>query len=116
MNAVPVVLFALAASLGLWMAARHFRGNPSPPAWGLLHGLFAVAGMIILAAIIPQFHHQTWGWIALGLYIGAAIGGAFLFVRQKRGKPWPGVVVLIHGAVAVTAFVVLLIWLTGGAS
>lgn len=89
MNAVPVVLFALAASLGLWMAARHFRGKPSPPAWGILHGLFAVAGMIILAAIIPQFHHQAWEWIALGLYIGAAIGGVFLSSVRSAGSPGP---------------------------
>lgn len=113
MNAVTPILFLAAASLGVWMAVRHFTGRPVPKAWGMLHGAIAITGIVFLAVIVWSFQPRQWGLIALVLFLLAAPGGAYMAWRQHRGKPWPNALVLAHGGTALTALVILLVWIVG---
>ncbi len=86
-----VLLFAVAAIVGLYMAVQHFRGR-TPPATSiaLLHGLLAVSGTIAL------------------LFGVAALGGLYLVSHHLRKRPLPNGVIVIHALVAVVSFLILL--------
>jgi hypothetical protein len=103
-----VILFAIAAVFGLYMAILHTRGRTPPPAVAaVLHGLFAVGGVVVLfLGILPIGFGTVHTW-ALVLFAVAALGGLFLLSHHLRGKPLPGGVIVIHAIVAVSAFVIL---------
>lgn len=122
-------VFVAAALIGLAMALNHFRGKTSPAAMGWLHGVFVIAAMILFlsmllggnadrAADVGAGAAETVardiqaGWGIFGLFGIAALGGLYMFFRQKRDEPWPALVILAHGGVAVGAIVLLLGWLT----
>jgi glucose uptake protein GlcU len=104
-----VILFALAAIIGLTMAVGHFRGK-TPPKAGLaiLHGLLAVTGVILLLLGIQEIGFGTAHTWALVLFVVAALGGLLLVYHHMKQRPLPNAVVVIHGLVAVVAFLVLL--------
>ena len=104
-----VLLFAIAAVVGLYMAVQHFRGR-TPPAAGLaiLHGLLAVSGVVALLLGVREIGFggaHTWALVLFGV---AALGGLFLVIHHMRQKRLPNGVVIIHGLVAVVAFLILL--------
>lgn len=110
MFTVAAVVFALAAVGGLTMAYIHFKQDRNPPgALAVIHGLAGAAGILILLWAVLQSGAvaSSIAW-ALGLFVVAALGGFFLVSYHVRGLRLPSPVVLIHGAVAVVAFLLLL--------
>jgi len=113
---VAAVLFAIAALGGVIMALIRFSGRDYPPAaLAVIHGLFAVAGLItlIVVAVAPGVALSI--RIALILFLGAAIGGFSLVYYHAKGRPLPISYVVIHGLVAVIAFVILVVGIMGRA-
>jgi hypothetical protein len=104
-----LILFAIAVAGGLTMAVLHFRGQKPPPAVPVFHGLFALAGLLVLLlAIWPDFSGIT-AW-AFGLFLLAALGGlTILFGFRRRGKALPSAMVVGHGLLAVIALLLLLV-------
>jgi glucose uptake protein GlcU len=107
---VAVILFAIAALFGVIMALIRFSGRDYPPAaLAVIHGLFAAAGLIalLLVAFAPGVAAPI--KLALVLFLVAAIGGFVLiyFHAKRRALPLP--LVVIHGLVAVIAFLILLV-------
>ncbi len=102
-------LFVLAALVGATMAVMHSIGKTPPPvSLAMLHGAFAASGLaVLLLAVWPRFSgHAVW---ALGLFVLAALGGFTLVLGfHLRGKPLPSGLIAAHGALAVIAFLVLL--------
>ena len=104
-------LLGIAAAGGLLMAVQRLGGRwPRPPdALAMLHGLLAAAGLtlMIYAAIVAGVPSLALG--AIALFILAALGGLFLnlMFHQKR-IDLPKGIVLGHGAVAVVAYLMLL--------
>lgn len=105
------ILFSLGALVGLTMAVTHFRGKVVPVGWGLLHGAFVGGGLIMLLVLLLGAEDPGRGWVIFGLFLLAALGGAFLFYRQQRDEPWPNLVILAHGGLALTTLVLLYLWL-----
>ena len=106
-----VGLFALAAIVGVYMGVMHSRGRTPPPVWAaLLHGVLAVIAVVMLLLGVMQVGLgatvHTW---ALVLFVVAALGGLYLVSHHMRGRPLPGGVIVIHGMVAVIAFLILLV-------
>jgi hypothetical protein len=108
---LAAVFFALAALGGLTLASIRLSGTPRPPTWlALGHGAIAAAGLITLIYAAVTQPLPTVALAALGCFVLAAAGGATIFTLfHLRGKPLPIPLVLGHGAVALTAFVLLLI-------
>ena len=108
---LAAILFALAALGGLTMAGMRLSGTPRPPTWlALGHGAMAVAGLIALIYAAATQPLPTMALAALGCFVLAAAGGATIFVLfHLREKPLPVPLVLGHGALAATAFVLLLV-------
>ena len=107
---IAAVLFAIAALGGVIMALIRFSGRDYPPvALAVIHGLFAAAGLItlIIAAIAPGVALSI--RIALLLFLGAAIGGFSLVYYHAKRRPLPISYVVVHGFVAVIAFVILIV-------
>jgi hypothetical protein len=106
---IALVLFALAALGGATMAVLRFQGRPQPPlALALVHGAGAAAGLVALIVFIAGNTVPSQVTIALVLFLGAALGGFALFTIHLRGGTLPIWLVVVHGLVAVSAFLLLL--------
>ena len=104
-----VLLIALAAVFGLYMAIQHFKGRTPPKAGvAILHGLLAVSGVVVLLLGVMEIGFGTAHTWALVLFGAAALGGLYLVSHHMRQRPLPNGVIVIHGLVAVIAFLVLL--------
>jgi hypothetical protein len=107
------ILFAIAALGGLAMVALRVSKNQNPPTGlAIVHGLIAAAGLVTLiyhvmtaTGTIPQL--AQW---SIGVFVLAALGGIGMFTLfHLRGRLLPVWMMLGHGAVAVTGFVMLLL-------
>jgi hypothetical protein len=100
-----VVLFAIAAVFGATMAVRHFSGKFPGVPLAVLHGIFVIAGFVVLVTEAwPNFDGRP-SWALAGFAI-AAVGGSAM-VLGWRARPLPSALVLIHGGVALIAFGIL---------
>jgi hypothetical protein len=116
MDAIPmlratVALFAIAAAGGLVMAGIRLFATRNPPAWlAMLHGLLAAAGISLLAYATLVFAAPSPAGWALFLFVVAAAGGAAMnLLWQWRQRPLPVGIMLVHAALAILAFVLLLV-------
>jgi hypothetical protein len=107
---LALVLFGLAAAGGLLLAYLRFSGKDLPFPLALLHGAGAAAGIVALVLVVVRAGAPSQARLALGLFVLAALGGSTLFFGfYMRKKVLPGGVVVVHGLVAIAAFVVLLL-------
>lgn len=106
---VALILFAIAAVGGIILAAIRFRGQPYPPlAVALIHGAVAAAGLVALLVAVAQGTATSLATAAFILFIVVALGGFVLFANHLRKVALPIWLVLVHGAAAVVAFLLLL--------
>jgi hypothetical protein len=99
---ISIVLFAVAAVLGLTVAVALFKRKPTSKAVALTHGLVGAAGLVVLIYHVSQHPNRLLSW-AIGLLVVAALGGALLFANDLRQKAGPLGLVVIHAVVAVAA-------------
>lgn len=103
-----VVMFAVAALGGATLAyMRIVKKDVSMPL-AIVHGIFAATGLVLLILGLIRMGGSGIG-AALAIFLIAAIGGFVLFSFHLRSRPLPVPLVLIHGAAAVVAFVLLLL-------
>ena len=113
---IAIVLFAVAALGGLYMAVVRFRGAERPPTGiALLHGALAAAGLIALIVVVTGAGAPAAAKTALIVFIVAALGGFFLFTQHMSKKALPIPVMVVHALVAVIGFVILLVAATHAA-
>lgn len=108
-----VLLFALAAVGGLYLASRHWQGNPPPLAVALIHGLLAVLGLVVVIRVVMAGGNVGNLPIAIGLFAVAAIGGLVLFALHAKGKALPKPLIAGHALVAVAGFLIVLLTYLG---
>jgi hypothetical protein len=104
-----IVLFALAAIIGLTMAIAAFRGRFPPVPSAVLHGLLAASAIVLLLiAVLSQGFAGPAAW-ALVLLLIAALGGLTLALGfHARSKPLPKGMVAGHALIAVIGLLLLL--------
>jgi len=104
-----LVLFGIAAVGGLVMVTMILRGAPRPPLpLALGHGALAAAGLVALILVVVGPDAPSMAKTALVIFLIAALGGFYLIAQHLQNKPLPVSVVLVHAAVAVVAFLILL--------
>jgi hypothetical protein len=108
---LAAVFFALAALGGLILVGIRISGTPRPPTWMALgHGAIATIALITLIYAAATQPLPTIALVSLGCFVLAAAGGATVFLLfHLRAKPLPIPLIVGHGAIAVTAFVLLLV-------
>jgi hypothetical protein len=110
MLTAALVLFALAALGGIILAALHLKTKNAPIPLALIHGLLAAVGLALLIIAVTQLASAGAAGVALVIFIIAALGGFVLFAMHLTKKLLPSGLIVIHGLLAVIAFLVLLIF------
>ena len=109
MLVASIIIFALAAVFGLLnlIAILSNRQTSKPVVYS--HGLFAAIALILLIIFTVNAVGSS-PVLSLVLFIIVAVVGFFLFARDLSNKPGPKAIALIHGLVAVIAFIILIIF------
>lgn len=106
---ITILIFAIAAAVGLTMALAVFQGRLPPVGSAVVHGALAATGLVLL--IVAVCVHRAAGaarW-ALGFFLVAALGGFILaFAYHARKKNLPTNFVVGHATLAVIGFLLLL--------
>ncbi len=110
MQAAAIVL-GLAALGGLTLATIRLLGTPRPPTWMALgHGAVAATGLGLLIYAAIDRGISSLAQIALGVIVLAALGGITIFLGfHMRQRPLPVPLVVGHGVIAATGYVLLLV-------
>jgi hypothetical protein len=103
-----LIVFAIAAMGGLFLASRVLRGHLAPWAISILHALLGASGLTLLILTVVQGGASARVTAALAILILAALGGFFLASLHLRGRVAPKAVVFVHAGVAVAGFLTLL--------
>ncbi|HET8691236.1 MAG TPA: hypothetical protein VFM30_03835 [Steroidobacteraceae bacterium] len=104
-----IVLIAIGAVIGLYMAVNHFRGRTPPKAiHAVLHGVLVVGGAVLALLGVHDLGYGTLHTWALVLFGIAAAGGLFLASQHMSQVRLSNNVVVIHAVVAVAGFLTLL--------
>ena len=105
------IVLGLAALGGLTLAGIRISGRPLPPTWMALgHGAVAATGLALLIYAAVTAGIPGLAQVALGVFVLAALGGAAMFLGfHMRGRALPIPLVLGHGFIAVTGYVLLLV-------
>lgn len=98
-----IILFAVAAILGLTVAVALLRKKETSKPVAFAHGAFGAAGLVLLLMHALANPHRMLS-IALGLFVVAALGGFVLLANDLRRKPGPVYLIVVHAVVAVIAF------------
>ena len=105
-----VVLFAISAVGGIVMAGIRFGGKPHPPtALAMLHGFLSAAALTLLIYAACTVGLPSLALAATVLFVVAAIGGVYMNLNYHwKMLPLPKWLVIVHGAIAVVGFLLLL--------
>ncbi len=105
-----IVLFAIAALIGITLAVSYQGGKPVAVSRALVHGLFAAAGLVVLIVFLATGAQAgATAVTSLIVFIVAALGGFVLFGLHVTQRKVPMPVIVVHALVAVAGFVILLI-------
>lgn len=92
------------------MALMRLGGRELPPlGLALVHGLFAAAGLVTLIITLIGHGYTIATIIALIGFIGAALGGFYLFSLHLKKQALPIPSMIVHGSFAVISFIILLV-------
>lgn len=102
-----IILFALAAILGLVLIIKVFKDEETPKPVVYSHGAAAAVGLVLL---ILAYMNQGDSLLLTSLlvFIVAALGGFVMFGRDISQRSIPKWLSMVHALAAVTAFILLL--------
>lgn len=103
----PLIIFAIAAVGGLYMAIRIFQNQTPPWALSIVHALLGAIGLVLLLVNVLNGSKGLVVGALIALAI-AAVGGFFTASFHLRGQAHPKGIVIIHAGVAVAGFLLLL--------
>jgi len=103
-----VIVFAVAALGGLFLAAHVLRDKFAPWAISLLHAGLGALGLILLILALVQGGASQAVLIGFAILLVAALGGFFLASFHLRKRLPPKAVVVIHAGAAVAGFLTIL--------
>ncbi len=101
-----VICFAIAAVIGLIMAASVLRGSLTPWTLSLVHAALGATGLVlVLLAVL----NGSGGLIPIALIslVVAALAGFYLAFLHLQNKVAPSAAVIIHAGIAVVGFLML---------
>ena len=103
-----IALFALAAILGMYLISFVLQSKETPKAFAFIHGLFAATALVLL--IVHTVNTNVDLIEAIVLFVIAALGGFIMIIRDLTGKSVPKSLAVVHGLLAVSGFIFLLVY------
>lgn len=88
------------------MLSLVLREQKTPKVVALLHGAFAVTGLVLL--VVYYTRNDVRPLTSIIVFAVAALGGLVLFYTDITGKPIPKWLAVGHGLIALTGFALLL--------
>ena len=103
-----IVLFVLAAVVGLIILKNWITGSETSRTTVYVHGIFAALGLVLL--IVHYFQNgakalQT----SIILFVVAALAGFYMFLRDLKGKMIPVWLAVVHGLVGATGLIFIVL-------
>jgi hypothetical protein len=102
-----IVFFAIAAILGIFLLSYVLRNEETPKTLVFSHGPLAAIGLVLL---IVYTINKPGPIASVILFTIAAFGGIIMVVKDLTGKSIPKWLAILHGVLAVAAFVYLLVF------
>ena len=102
-----IILFSLAASLGLFLVVLGVRYRRSSLKIGLIHASIGLLAFGLLIAQIFSGATSKYNNFAALLMVFALVGGLMLFALREHDKPPPMALVGIHAFMALVGLLVL---------
>lgn len=110
-----MLVLGLAVLFGLWLAGLYLLEEKPPQGLGWRQWAHATAGaagvaVTLLALRAPdRAGHATggFGWTGFWLLAGALAGGLLILTQHLRGRGAPGLLVAMHGSIAVAGYIIL---------
>lgn len=102
-----IAFFALAAILGMILLSYVLREKETPKGVVFTHGPLAAIGLILL---ILYTVNQPGPVESIVLFTIAALGGVVMLVKDLSGKKIPKWLAVLHGLLAVSGFIFLLVF------
>ena len=106
-----IVLFALAAVLGLTILLKWIAGRGASKAVIYSHGAVAATALVLLLLYYLK-HPEGFPTAALVLVVIGALGGLYLFFVELKGRRPIGIAV-VHALLGVSGFLLLLAFVLG---
>ena len=103
-----IAVFALAAILGMTLLSYVLKNKETPRGLMIMHGLFAATGLVLLLYYV--FGNSPGPVESAVLFVIAALGGFVLAIKDITGKPVPKWLAVTHGLIAVSGFIMLLVF------
>lgn len=103
-----IIVFAIAALGGLFLAGHVLRDRLAPWAISLMHAGLGALGLILLIAALVQGAVSQTVLIGFMILLAAALGGFFLVSFHLRKSLPPKAVVVVHAGIAVVGFLTIL--------
>jgi NAD/NADP transhydrogenase beta subunit len=104
--------FCLAASLGLYLISRVFRGLPRKNSVMMVHGLFAASGMGLLIYHSAFEPTKEVPYASLFFFVIAIFGGVLMVMWDKiMNRKMPKIFAVLHGSAALTAIILFVIYM-----
>lgn len=103
---VPILLLIVAVLFGGILFSYVTRDRHPPKAIAVIHGLFAISG--IITSIICALQLSIL-WSAVGVLVLAALGGATLFTWHLQKKPIPKAIAAFHGVFGLLGLSILIV-------
>jgi len=103
-----VVVFAIGALGGLYLASHVLRGQLAPWAVSLLHAGLGAVGLLLVIYTALTIGISNAALTALVILLVAALGGFYLASIHLRGQVAQKSLVFVHAGAAVIGFLTLL--------
>ena len=105
---LSILLFSIAALLGIYLISFVLTNRNTPKAIAFIHGPVAAGGLILLI-IYAALYKPAPIWSII-LFTFAALGGFILIFKDLTGKKIPKSLALGHGTIAIISFILLLLF------
>jgi hypothetical protein len=109
---IIIGLFAITAIFGVRILTSVLSNNKAPRSVVYTHGLFAATALVLLIVYALR-NPANYPKASIIFFVLAALGGFYMFYHDVRNKPLPKIVPFIHAALAVTALIILLLFVFG---
>jgi len=109
---LSIVLFAIAAVLGLAILVKWLSKNDASKGVIYAHGIVAAIALVLIVVYALQ-NPENYPQLSIILFVMGALGGFYLFFTNIKSNARPIGIAFIHALIAVGAFVTLLVFAFG---